>query len=116
MLDIPRLRPELERPLVQLASEKRLGQRWTVVRCMGLPGDHADRSVVAVAAQRLARALGSETAAGDHNSSAATANGRQMAHGHSIRRGGETPVSHASEAAYPSTHRKTRATARGSTT
>ena len=32
MLGIPRLRPELERPLVDLAGEKLLGQRWAVVR------------------------------------------------------------------------------------
>lgn len=50
MLGIPRLRPELERTLVELAGEKHLGQRWAVVRCMGLACDHADRPVVAVAA------------------------------------------------------------------
>ena len=101
MLGIPRLRPEFERTLVELAGEKLLGQRWTVVRCMGLPCDHADRSVIAVAAQRLARALRGETAAGDHDSGPAPAIGRRKAHGHSIRRHGETPVRRLPEAVLP---------------
>ena len=75
VLGIPRLRPERERALVEFAGEKLFGQRWAVVRRMGLTGDHADRSVKAVAAERLARALGGETAARNHDSGATLANG-----------------------------------------